>query len=1518
MVGNNNEEHSDTEIKGAPYRLRLTLYDEFGNIASARTTTRFDLTSSSDSGRFTPSQAVIYAGSSSANIQYVNNESGENIITVVNQLLGEANFELTYTEGEVSRLSFTPSSATIRAGETQRFEIKTLNENGIEVKATDDIVVNLSSNQETGEFLDSIGGDMINEITIRAGSSAVEAFYTQTKSGYAIVTAASQGVESAGANISVISKDVAYMELINRPYDSTNPLQIGQNAGFRVQLYDQYGNIATTSSALTLYATTDAGTERFTVPAGSSSVNYRLIEDVPGDYVIVISTNPDLEDVQILSPINQDYQVVYGDPTNFVYDKTSYNLERGAIMQSEVQLVNIYGREVPAGEDGATIRLRGITSGGNAGTLALTRNGDYSSTINLTVPAGESRAEFYYRNDKASINRKTCYLNQQTNVQNCYTAVTYTHYVEGTAMFAPARPQKTIRVRMQYGEAVRLNFITPESTQTAQHPSSKMTVQRVNQYGLPVPTSADQKVYLRSSNGSTGEFSQRTQEGWGVNYVIMRNNDSTVDFYYRDSQIGNAIITAADSLPLDPDLGMINAVQNVRIEQQEVDHLFVTNISDPQSAGTASSVVVIARDSENYIVDWYDGTIAFSSSDHDAILPQEYTFDPEVDKGSKTFTNQVAFRTAGEKIVYATDVNYPDLTGAQTDITVENGNTEPVASLEITQPASPANFVSGVTSAPITIVMKDAEGKITNAQAGGQPIRLSSSSWSAKFALSPNGPWLDELVANIPDGLSFLNFYYQDETLGRARITGSDWFGDQDSQEIENAQLDVDISRVGLDGESKVYSRNVFGVFEESQYLFSSKENGEIVGRSENSFSSYSLQNNQSLDTLWRLSWSHGVNRLDNQLINEQISMVEIDRDIKTIAGQPDFYATAESTDASFEQPQSVVSLENTIRTSPWRVEIDNPEYAIMDDNYQANIKTFEYNLPQSADRVSAKVLPAGSADDNSAIFGTIISSVNGEALVEIPAEILDQLGDKFQLLVEVVDSEYNTLAQALSPAFEVVEEIPEITEPEIPVEPTEPTDPDENPQPPHDGDEADPEDQPTDSGESEEANPDNLPEIDEIEDDIADLEEPEDDTSLAPIGDTAEGDDHSKPGETQETGNLHIVVPAAALVAQTFFLVIALIREAYKEVARVYHMRKELARLKKIAKDKDKFLSLSSHYLRSPIALLEAVTSLSPSARPTIKPILDDLRLKSNQLLEEDIQPELNLIKNPDITKATRSALKSIFFWLPLIVSVILTIGINLVLVGLYKGVIQESIWLYVAIFAVLMLTLGLFWLRTNYINNERKNMESTTHTARRILFASRNRFMTSINNDLANDIENLDNLAHKIVLDNELAMQSIRESALSLKNLHHKLQIVSQLDGAPIQPTVLTSKELFVYIMSRYDGQLSNKNIHLQFSESGVNKFKQDDLIIRNTLDSLIEQAIKVTPEGGEIKVNLSSKGELISIEVDSQNLSDTQFESVDVGESDIKLDLYFDQLMMNQIGGEVEVGQLGYKSQMKFKNI
>ena len=130
---------------------------------------------------------------------------------------------------------------------------------------------------------------------------------------------------------------------------------------------------------------------------------------------------------------------------------------------------------------------------------------------------------------------------------------------------------------------------------------------------------------------------------------------------------GTKTVTATDTLS--PSITGISG--SISVGAASVTKLSVTAPA-VATAGTAFDITVTAQDTFGNTVTGYGGSVQFSSSDSQAVLPANYTFQP-VDSGSKTFMVETTLKTAGSQTVTTSDIGTPSITGTSGSIAVSAG-----------------------------------------------------------------------------------------------------------------------------------------------------------------------------------------------------------------------------------------------------------------------------------------------------------------------------------------------------------------------------------------------------------------------------------------------------------------------------------------------------------------------------------------------------------------------------------------------------------------------------------------------------------------------------------------------------------------------------------------------------------------------------------------------------------------------------------------------------------------------------
>jgi hypothetical protein len=170
-----------------------------------------------------------------------------------------------------------------------------------------------------------------------------------------------------------------------------------------------------------------------------------------------------------------------------------------------------------------------------------------------------------------------------------------------------------------------------------------------------------------------------------------------------------------------------------------------TAFPSPITAGTAGTLTVTLKNYYGHVATDYRGTVHFSSTDPQAVLPADYTF-TAADAGVHTF--HLTLKTAGSRSITITDLGDPVLTAKQTGITVN-----PAAASRLVVSGFPTSTSAGVAN-NFTVTAKDPYGNVATGYTG--TVHFSSSDHQAvlpgeyTFISGDNGTHTFSATLNTP------------------------------------------------------------------------------------------------------------------------------------------------------------------------------------------------------------------------------------------------------------------------------------------------------------------------------------------------------------------------------------------------------------------------------------------------------------------------------------------------------------------------------------------------------------------------------------------------------------------------------------------------------------------------------------------------------------------------------------------------------------------------------------------------
>ena len=190
--------------------------------------------------------------------------------------------------------------------------------------------------------------------------------------------------------------------------------------------------------------------------------------------------------------------------------------------------------------------------------------------------------------------------------------------------------------------------------------------------------------------------SSDTQAILPVDYTFIAGDNGVHTFNAIFKTTGSQTLTATDTVTAT----ITGTHTAITVNPAAFGALSVTGFPSPVTAGGAGSFTVTARDTLGNIVTGYGGTIHFTSTDNQAILPTDYTF-VVADNGVHTFS--ATLKTAGSQSISATDVS-AGVTGTHAAITVT-----PAGASTLSVAGFPSPTQVGIAG-NFTVTAKDAFG----------------------------------------------------------------------------------------------------------------------------------------------------------------------------------------------------------------------------------------------------------------------------------------------------------------------------------------------------------------------------------------------------------------------------------------------------------------------------------------------------------------------------------------------------------------------------------------------------------------------------------------------------------------------------------------------------------------------------------------------------------------------------------------------------------------------------------------
>ena len=725
--------------------MTVRLQDNYGNIVPVVTPVTLQLSSSAGSGRFdtgingtfngSVTSVTVPAGFASANFYYKDTVAGTSTITVGASGIASATQNETIIWGQPSQLVLSSASNTVKAGAAYGpITAKLYNSYGINIAPTTDIAIGLSVNNASGAFDTSAAGlfnGSVSTVTIPSGQNSASFYYQDTAAASKTITGTFAGLVSATLDFKV-TPSTPY-ELRITPI--AQELLVGQtSAAMAVMIYDQYGNLVTPSSSLSIALASDSSAGSFVngsqqmitnvaIPAGQSSAGF-FYKDLQAGNPVLTAHLAGVNDA------TQQESITWGDVSTLRLSGTPTNLVAGATSGAlTITLLNSQGAVIPAPADW----LVNLSATSLAGRFDVAVNGAFDGSINsVSILGGQSSAVFYYRDTKAGAST---------------VSVSHSGAANGSLQFNIAT-----------AAASKLVLTPVEQTLQVGQTSSLITATVYDNYNNTVAQAGSTALTLQSTSLSGLFLNSNSQP---VSQILFAQGQASASFYYKDTATGTPSIKARISSSL-------TATQQETVVYGAPTKLSLSGPALVTAGGTPGLITVSLLNAYNAPVPTANGlTVTFNGNSVTRQFADgmagPFASSLSIQLPSSAYSGAVYYADVISG-TYAITAASAGLTSASLNIGVDSG--EPYS---LSFANSPLSGKAGSSIGPLRVLFFDYFGN-TKILTNPLTVNVYSSTATGKFAVSASGPWTaTSFTANA--GQSSLSFYFKDSVSGSPLLT---------------------------------------------------------------------------------------------------------------------------------------------------------------------------------------------------------------------------------------------------------------------------------------------------------------------------------------------------------------------------------------------------------------------------------------------------------------------------------------------------------------------------------------------------------------------------------------------------------------------------------------------------------------------------------------------------------------------------------------------------------------------------
>lgn len=339
--------------------------------------------------------------------------------------------------------------------------------------------------------------------------------------------------------------------------------------------------------------------------------------------------------------------------------------------------------------------------------------------------------------------------------------------------------------------------------------------------------------------------------------------------------------------------------------------------------------------------------------------------------------------------------------------------------------------------------------------------------------------------------------------------------------------------------------------------------------------------------------------------------------------------------------------------------------------------------------------------------------------------------------------------------------------------------------------------------------------------------------------------------------------------------LALGVLLQALREAEFTRQLLLLLRRERSIAEQKDMFISLVSHHLRTPLTVmnngLDTGVMLKQVSADLVLPLkqeLESLKIRVDEILNEIRNNTLlSDIKAVPDTTSPPSVWRSPFFWGPIIGSVLLALIANFLFGVVGNHSIGTGTLAFQVIFATAVLVVLYLAMRNLFVKRRLHERQRHLVEHEKAIDDAKNSLIAQATDALRQSLANI--TATKYLIDGAPAAYFFEEGYKQFQEILDKFLLLSYIQtGAERSLEAIDIRSMVSAVLVRYQEDIASKNLSITNSVEPMTIY-QNRKLFDFVVTSLIDNAIKFNKDGGSIIISTKPSLKTLAIQVNDSGI-------------------------------------------------